>query len=68
MRRVTKLISPALNWSALFNFYNLKSTMQTPVNTFKLALQNKQAQIGLWLSLADSYATEISAGAGLTGC
>ena len=38
--------------------------MQTPINAFKLALQNKQAQIGLWLSLADSYATEISAGAG----
>ncbi len=38
--------------------------MQTPINPFKLALQNKQAQIGLWLSLADSYATEISAGAG----
>ena len=38
--------------------------MQTPINAFKLALQNKQQQIGLWLSLADSYATEISAGAG----
>ena len=38
--------------------------MQLPINPFKLALQNKQAQIGLWLSLADSYATEISAGAG----
>ena len=38
--------------------------MQTPVNNFKLALQNKQAQIGLWLSLADSYGTEICAGAG----
>ena len=38
--------------------------MQTPVNPFKLALQNKQAQIGLWLGLADSYSTEICAGAG----
>jgi 4-hydroxy-2-oxoheptanedioate aldolase len=38
--------------------------MQTPVNPFKLALQNKQSQIGLWLSLADSYAAEICAGAG----
>ena len=38
--------------------------MQTPVNPFKLALQNKQAQIGLWLSLADSYSAEICAGAG----
>lgn len=38
--------------------------MQTPTNTFKLALRNKQAQIGLWLGLSDSYATEICAGAG----
>lgn len=38
--------------------------MKTPVNTFKKALQNKQAQIGLWLGLADSYSTEICAGAG----
>lgn len=38
--------------------------MQLPVNTFKLALQNKQAQIGLWLGLSDSYTTEICAGAG----
>ncbi len=38
--------------------------MQLPINTFKQALQNKQAQIGLWMSLADSYATEITAGAG----
>ena len=38
--------------------------MQTPINTFKAALQNKQAQIGLWCGLADSYSTEICAGAG----
>lgn len=38
--------------------------MQTPVNTFKQALKNKQAQIGLWISLANSYSTEICAGAG----
>ena len=38
--------------------------MQTPINPFKLALKNKQAQIGLWLGLCDSYATEICAGAG----
>ena len=38
--------------------------MKTPVNTFKQALKNKQAQIGLWLGLADSYSTEICAGAG----
>ena len=38
--------------------------MQTPINSFKLALKNKQPQIGLWLGLADSYTTEICAGAG----
>lgn len=38
--------------------------MQTPINPFKLALQNRQPQIGLWLSLANSYPTEICAGAG----
>ena len=38
--------------------------MQLPTNTFKQALQNKQPQIGLWMSLADSYAAEICAGAG----
>ena len=38
--------------------------MQTPVNTFKLALREKRAQIGLWLGLAGSYSTEICAGAG----
>ena len=41
-----------------------KILMKTPVNAFKLALKNKQAQIGLWLGLADSYSTEICAGAG----
>jgi 4-hydroxy-2-oxoheptanedioate aldolase len=38
--------------------------MNTPLNTFKQALHNKQAQIGLWLGLADAYSTEICAGAG----
>ena len=38
--------------------------MQLPINTFKQALQDRQPQIGLWISLADSYATEITAGAG----
>ncbi len=38
--------------------------MQTPVNTFKQALRNKQAQIGLWVSMANPYSTEICAGAG----
>ncbi|MGH6625872.1 MAG: aldolase/citrate lyase family protein [Burkholderiaceae bacterium] len=38
--------------------------MKTPVNTFKQALQARQAQIGLWLGLADPYSTEICAGAG----
>ena len=38
--------------------------MHTPVNVFKQALQRRQAQIGLWLSLANGYSTEICAGAG----
>ncbi|RYX94502.1 MAG: 4-hydroxy-2-oxoheptanedioate aldolase [Comamonadaceae bacterium] len=38
--------------------------MQTPINTFKQAMARKQAQIGLWLGLADPYTTEICAGAG----
>ena len=38
--------------------------MKSPVNTFKQALANKQAQIGLWLGLANAYSAEICAGAG----
>ena len=38
--------------------------MKTPVNTFKQALQHQQAQIGLWLGLADPYCAEILAGTG----
>lgn len=38
--------------------------MQSPVNPFKQALQQKRPQIGLWLGLADHYTTEICAGAG----
>ena len=38
--------------------------MQTPTNTFKQALHNQQPQIGLWLSMANPYSTEICAGAG----
>ncbi len=38
--------------------------MQTPVNTFKKALRQGQAQIGMWLSLPHSLSTEICAGAG----
>ena len=38
--------------------------MKTPVNPFKQALANKQAQIGLWVGLPDAYTTEICAGAG----
>ena len=38
--------------------------MKTPVNAFKQALRHKQAQIGLWVGLADGYSTEICAGAG----
>lgn len=42
----------------------LPSMMQTPTNVFKRALQDQQTQIGLWVSLANPYSTEICAGAG----
>lgn len=38
--------------------------MQTPHNTFKKAMQDRQVQIGLWVGLADGYAAEILAGVG----
>ncbi len=38
--------------------------MQTPVNTFKQALQNRQPQIGMWVSMIGPLSTEICAGAG----
>ena len=38
--------------------------MKTPANTFKQAIASKQAQIGLWLGLANAYTSEICAGAG----
>ncbi len=49
--------------SLLFRFL-FKERMQTPINPFKKALAEKREQIGLWLGLADSYSTEICAGAG----
>ncbi len=38
--------------------------MQTPVNPFKQAMREQRTQIGLWLGLGGSTATEIGAGAG----
>ncbi|WP_261542665.1 4-hydroxy-2-oxoheptanedioate aldolase [Burkholderia multivorans] len=38
--------------------------MQMPTNTFKAALARGDAQIGLWLGLANPYSAEIVAGAG----
>ncbi|HYO55860.1 4-hydroxy-2-oxoheptanedioate aldolase [Archangium sp.] len=38
--------------------------MQMPRNTFKRALTERRAQIGLWLGLANPYAAEICAGSG----
>ncbi|MES2512475.1 MAG: HpcH/HpaI aldolase/citrate lyase family protein [Pseudomonadota bacterium] len=35
--------------------------MQTPINTFKQALQQKRPQIGLWAALADPYCAEVIA-------
>lgn len=38
--------------------------MPAPTNSFKRALKAGQAQIGLWLGLANSYTAELCAGAG----
>jgi 4-hydroxy-2-oxoheptanedioate aldolase len=38
--------------------------MRTPANPFKQAIASPGAQIGLWLGLADPYATELCATAG----
>lgn len=38
--------------------------MDMPVNTFKVRLQSGEAQIGLWLGLADPYCAELAANAG----
>lgn len=38
--------------------------MNLPLNTFKAALAQKQAQIGLWLSMANAYTAEVSATTG----
>jgi len=38
--------------------------MQMPVNTFKRALRQNIAQIGLWVALADAYAIELLANTG----
>ncbi len=38
--------------------------MSAPINHFKIALEKDPALIGLWLGLANSYSTELIAGAG----
>lgn len=38
--------------------------MDMPVNTFKQRLKRGEAQIGLWLGLADAYCAELAANAG----
>jgi 4-hydroxy-2-oxoheptanedioate aldolase len=38
--------------------------MSAPKNEFKVALANRQTQIGLWLGLANSYTAELIASAG----
>jgi 4-hydroxy-2-oxoheptanedioate aldolase len=38
--------------------------MQTPANTFKQALAEPRARVGLWVGLADPYAAELCATAG----
>ena len=42
----------------------MELTLQTPINRFKQAMAQGQAQIGLWLGLADAYSAEILAGTG----
>ena len=42
----------------------MERKLQTPTNRFKQAMAQRQAQIGLWLGLADAYSTEILAGTG----
>lgn len=38
--------------------------MDIPINTFKQRLRSGEAQIGLWLGLADAYCAELAANAG----
>ncbi|SAI05850.1 2%2C4-dihydroxyhept-2-ene-1%2C7-dioic acid aldolase [Bordetella ansorpii] len=38
--------------------------MEIPRNTFKQALRERRAQIGLWVGLADAYVSELLAGTG----
>ncbi len=38
--------------------------MELPVNTFKAAMARREAQIGLWLGLADPYVAELLASCG----
>ncbi|MCR3765404.1 aldolase/citrate lyase family protein, partial [Pseudomonas aeruginosa] len=38
--------------------------MDLPVNRFKQRLRGGEAQIGLWLGLADPYCAELAANAG----
>ncbi len=42
----------------------MTAPQHTPVNTFKQALRAGQPQIGLWVSLAEAYVSELLAGAG----
>ena len=39
-------------------------SMQTPINSLKVALQQKRPQIGFWMGLANPVTAEICAGAG----
>lgn len=38
--------------------------MDMPINRFKQRLNSGEAQIGLWLGLADAYCAELAANAG----
>src|SRR4051812_4599278 len=51
-------------WAALNSASCEGTTMKTPVNPFKQALQEKRTQYGLWVSLMGPLNTEICAAAG----
>lgn len=42
----------------------MEFSLHTPTNRFKQAIAQGEAQIGLWLGLADAYSAEIMAGTG----
>ena len=52
-------LADIVNWAERFGFNGINVTYP-----FKQAIHNQQTQIGLWVSMANPYSTEICAGAG----